>query len=92
MRKNKLINGEKTFKLNVTQFYRLDEGQYQYQIRKAHHLPVHNLQTLFSYNPYAHVVDYVVPVDPNEVPNKQAFNRPKCFEYKYYVIGGNRSA
>ena len=91
LRKNKLILGGQTFELNVNQFYGPDEGQSQYQIRKAHHLHVHNLKTLFRFNPYAHVVDYVVLVDPCQVPNKQAFDKTKCFDYKYYVIGGNHS-
>lgn len=89
-RKNKLINSGKMFELNVTQFYRSDEGQSQYQIRKVHHLHVHNLKTLFMYNPDAHV-DYVVLVDQNQVPNKEAFDRTQCFDYRYYVIGGNHS-
>ena len=90
--KNKLINGGKTFEFNVTQFYRQDEGKSQYQIRKAYHLHFHNLKTLFRYNPYAHVVDYVILVDPNQVPNKEAFDRTQCFDYRYYVIGGKHSA
>ena len=36
-------------------------------------------------------MDYVVLVDPCQVPNKQAFDKAKCFDYKYYVIGGNHS-
>lgn len=62
--KNKLILGGQKFELNVNQFYSPDEGKYQYQIRKAHHLHVHNLKTLFRFNPYVHVVDYAVLVDP----------------------------
>ena len=42
------------------------------------------------YNPFAHVVDYVLLVDPSQVPNKESFDKSKCFEYKYYVLGGNR--
>ena len=41
------------------------------------------------YNPYAHVVDYVLLV-PIQVPNKETFERSKCFEYKYCVLGANR--
>jgi hypothetical protein len=41
------------------------------------------------YNPYAHVVDYLVLVDPIEVLRCDDFDRSKCFDYKYYVIGGN---
>lgn len=35
------------------------------------------------------MVDYVVLVDPNHVTNNEAFDRTRCFEYKYYVIEGN---
>jgi len=38
-----------------------------------------------------YVVDYVVLFDPNQIPNKEAFDRTQCFDYKYYVIGGNHS-
>ena len=41
------------------------------------------------YNPFAHVVDYVLLIDPSQVPNKESFDKSKCFEYKYYVLGGN---
>jgi len=41
------------------------------------------------YNPYAHVVNYVLFVDPVQVPKKEAFDKSKCFEYNYYVLGGN---
>jgi hypothetical protein len=50
------------------------------------------LKALIRYNPYAHVVDYLVLVDPMEVPMREEFDRSKCFDYKYYVIGGNHSA
>ena len=30
-------------------------------------------------------------VDPVQVPNKEAFDKSKCFEYNYYVLGGNHS-
>lgn len=43
------------------------------------------------YNPYAHVVSYVLLVDQLQVPNKEAFDKSKCFEYNYYVLGGNHS-
>lgn len=43
------------------------------------------------YNLHAHVVDYVVFVDSNQVPNKETFDETQCFEYIYYVIGGNHS-
>lgn len=38
------------------------------------------------------MVDYLVLVDPMEVPSRDEFDRSKRFEYKYYVIGGNHSA
>jgi hypothetical protein len=38
------------------------------------------------------VVYYLVLVDPMEVPRREEFDRSKCFDYKYYVIGGNHSA
>ena len=50
---------------------------------------VHNLKTLMRYNPYAHVVNYVLLVDPFQFPNKKEFDNSKCFEYNYYVFGGN---
>ena len=43
------------------------------------------------YNPFTHVVDYVILVDPSQVPNKESFDKSKCFEYKYYVLQGNHS-
>ena len=91
MAKTNLIEGGGSFQLNVIQVYKPDEGQFKYQIRKPHHLHVHNLKTLMRYNPFAHVVDYVLLVDPIQVPNKEAFDKSKCFEYKYYVLGGNHS-
>ena len=36
-----------------------------------------------------HMLWIVVLVDPNQVPNKEAFDRKHYFDYKYYVIGGN---
>jgi len=86
-----LVDNGHTFQLNVKQLYKPTECQQKYQIRKPHHLHVHNLKTLMRYNPYAHVVDCLVLVDPKEVPARHAFNRSKCFDYKYYVIGGNHS-
>ena len=74
MTKRNLIDGGCTFQLNVRQTYKASEGQCQYQIRKPHHLHVHNLKTLMRYNPYAHVVSYVLLVDPLQVPNKEAFD------------------
>jgi hypothetical protein len=55
-------------------------------------LHIHNLKALIRYNPYAYVVNYLVLVDPKEVPNRVEFDRSKCFDYKYYVIGGNHYA
>ena len=34
----------------------------------------------------------MVLVDPNQVPNKHAFENTQCFEYKYYAIGEKHSA
>ena len=52
---------------------------------------VHNLKILMRYNPYVDVVDYGLLVDPIQVPNKETFDKSKCFEYKYYVPRGNHS-
>ena len=38
-------------------------------------------------NPYAHVVDYLVLVDPKDVPVRDAFDESRCFDYNYYVLG-----
>jgi hypothetical protein len=92
MRTTNLVDDGHTFQLNVKQLYKPTEGQEKYQIRKPHHLHIHNLKALIRYNPYAHVVDYLVLVDPMEVPTREEFDRSKCFDYKYYVIGGNHSA
>jgi hypothetical protein len=54
-------------------------------------LHIHNLKALIRYNPYAHVVDCLVLVDPMEVPTWEEFDVSKYFDYKYYVIGGNHS-
>jgi len=74
--KTKSIEGGHTFQLNVRQIYKLSEGQFKYQI----HLHVHKLRTLMRYNPYAHVVNYVFLIDPFQIPNKEAFDKSKCFE------------
>jgi len=87
--KTNLIEVGHRFQLNVSQIYEPNEGQFKYQIRNPHHLNVHNLETLMRYNPYAHVVDYVLLVDPIQVPNKEAFDKLKFSQYKYYVLGGN---
>jgi hypothetical protein len=91
MRMKNLVDDGHTFQLNVKQLYKPTKGQEKYQIRKPHHLHIHNLKALIRYNPYAHVVDYLVLVDPMEVPTREEFDRSKCFDYKYYVIGGNHS-
>ena len=91
MTKRNLIDGGRTFQLNVRQTYKASERQCQYQVRKPHHLHVHNLKTFMRYNPYAHVVSYVLLVEPVQVPNKGAVDKSKCFEYNYYVLGGNHS-
>jgi hypothetical protein len=49
------------------------------------------VKALIRYNPYARVVDYLVLVDPMEVPTREEFDRSKYFDCKYYVIGGNYS-
>jgi len=89
--KKNLIDGGRTCQLNVRQTYKASEGQCQYQVRKPYHLHVDNLKTFMRYNPYAHVINYVLLVDPVQVPNKKAFDKSKCFEYNYYVLGGNYS-
>ena len=76
----------------MKQLYKPTEGKEKYQIRKPHHLHIHNLKALIRYNPYAHVVDYLVLVDPMEVPTREHFDRSKSFDYKYYVIGENHFA
>jgi uncharacterized protein (UPF0297 family) len=64
----------------VKQLYKPIEGHEKYQIRKPHHLHIHNLKALVGYNPYAHVVGYLVLVDPMEVPTREEFDRSKCFD------------
>ena len=91
-RMTKLVDDGHKFQLNVKQFYKPTKGQEKYQIRKPHHLHIHNLKALIRYNPYALVVDYLVLVDLMEVPTREEFYSSKCFDYKYYVIGGNHSA
>jgi hypothetical protein len=92
MRMENLVDDGHTFHLNVKQLYKPIEGKEKYQIRKPHHLHIHNLKKLISYNPYTHVVDYLVLVDLMEVPTREEFYSSKCFDYKYYVIGGNHFA
>jgi hypothetical protein len=78
MRTKKLVDYGHTFQLNVKQIYKPTERKEKYQIRKPHHLYIHNLKALIRYNPYAHVVDYLVLVDPMEVTTREEFDRSKC--------------
>jgi len=82
-----LVHNGHTFYLNVKQLYRKTEGQEKYQIRKPHHLHVHNLKALMRLNPYAHVVDYVVLIEMEDIPVRNEFDESRCFDYKYYVLG-----
>lgn len=91
MTKRNLIEGGRTFQLNVRQIYKASEGQCKYQIKNPNHLHVYKFNTLMKHNPYAHVVNYVLLVNPVQVPNKEAFDKSKCFEYNCYVLGGNHS-
>jgi uncharacterized protein (UPF0297 family) len=92
MRTTNLLGDGHTFHLNVKQLYKPTKGKEKYQIRKLHHLHIHNLKSLNRYNPYAQVVNYLVLVDPMDVPTREEFDRSKFFDYKYYVIGGNHFA
>ena len=65
----------------------MSKGQEKYQIRKPHRLHVHNLKALMRLNRYAHVVEYVVLVDPEDIPVINEFDESRCFDYKYYVLG-----
>ena len=80
MRMTNLVDDGHRFQLNVKQLYKHTEGQEKYQIRKPHHLRIHNLKALIRYNSYAHVVDYLVLVDPMEIPRREEFDRSKCFD------------
>jgi hypothetical protein len=71
LRMTSLVDDGHTFQLNVKQLYKPTEGQEKYQIRKLHHLLTHNLKALIRYNPYAHMVDYLVLVDRMEVPTRE---------------------
>ena len=57
MRMTNLVDDGHTFQLNVEQIHKPTEGQEKYQIKKLHHLHIHNLKALIMYNTYAHVVD-----------------------------------
>jgi hypothetical protein len=87
-----LVDDGHIFQLNVNHLYRPTKGKEKYQIRKSHHFHIHNLKALIRYNPYAHVVDYLLLVDPMEFHSMDEFDKSKFFDYKYYVIGGNHSA
>ena len=83
-----MVHNGHTFNLNVKKLYRMSKGQENYQIRKPHRLHVHNLKALMRLNRYAHVVEYVVLVDPEEdIPVINEFDESRCFDYKYYVLG-----
>jgi hypothetical protein len=79
LRRNNLVDEGHTFMLNVKQLYKPTKGQEKYQIREPHQFHIQNLKALIRHNPYAHVVDYLVLVDPMEVPTKDTFDRSKCF-------------
>jgi len=81
-----LVDDGHTFQLNVKHLYKCTKGKEKYQIREPYHLHIQNLKELIRYNPYAHVVDYLVHVDPMEVPSRDEFDKSKCFDCKYYVI------
>ena len=91
LQRDKLVHNGNTFDLNVKQLYRPMKCQEKYLIRKTHRLHVHHLKALMRLNPYAHVVDYRVLVDPKDVPDRDAFDESRCFDYNYYVLGGNHS-
>jgi hypothetical protein len=71
MRMANLVDDGHTFQLNVKQLYKPRKGQEKYQIIKPHHLHIYNLKELIRCNPYAHVVDYIVLVDPMDVPTRE---------------------
>ena len=74
-------HNEHTFDLNVNQVNKPNEDQEKCQIRKHHHLLVQKSKALMMHNPYAHVVNYLVLVDPKYVPDKDAFDESTCFVY-----------
>ena len=84
--RDNLVHNGHTFSLNVKKLYRMSKGQEKYQIRKPHRLHVHNLKALMRLNRYAHVVEYVVLVDPEYFPVINEFDESRCFDYKYYVL------
>ena len=80
-----MVHNGHTFDSIVKQLYRPMEGWDKYQIRKPCCLHVHNLKALMGLNTYAHVVDYLVLVDPKDVPIRNAFDESRCFDYNCYV-------
>ena len=85
LQRDKLVHNGNKFDLNVKQLYRKTEGQEKYQIRKPHRFHVHNLKALMRLNPYAHVVDYVVLLEMEDIPIINAFDESRCFDCNYYV-------
>ena len=79
--RDKLVHNGNTFDLNVKKLYIPMKGQEKYQIRKPHRLHVHNLKALMRLNPYAHVVNYLVLVDPKDVHVRDAFDESRYFDY-----------
>ena len=77
LQRDKLVHNGHTFDLNVKQLYRPMEGQEKCKIRKPHRLHVHNLKALMRFNPYSHVVDYLVLVDLKDVPIRDAFDESR---------------
>ena len=77
-----MVHNWHTFDLNEKQLYRPTEVQEKYQIRKPHRLHVHNLKALMRLNRYAHVVDNIVLVDPEDIPVINEFDESRCFYYK----------
>ena len=76
-----MVHNGHTFDLNVKKLYRPMECQEKYQNRKPRHLHVHNLKALMRLNPYAHVVDYLVLVEPKDVYVRDSFDESRCFDY-----------
>ena len=74
-----MVQNWHTFDLNEKQLYRPAEVQEKYQIRKPHGLHVHNLKALMRLNIYAHMVEYLVLVDPKYVHVRDAFDESRCF-------------
>ena len=83
LRRNNLVDESHRFQLNVKHLYKPTEGQEKYQIRKPQQFHIQNLKALIRHNPFANVVAYLVLPYPMKVPTKDAFDRSKCFEYKY---------